>query len=389
MTANFKVVLFTAHAPTVGGGGTILRSLVPELEQNFDIRWAYLSSSAVPGREEDWLGPPLMGAGGVGRDALRTALLLGGSASHRVCEIEYRLRAMDPDVFWVVSHNEGLRVAWELLRGGQRPVHLTVHDDWAGALCARSTRYRLLAALADSLTRRVLKRVSSVDVVSHGMQDFYRRSAGIEAMICHRYLAHLPSPASPPDGPLTVGHIGSIYSAHELWCFADAFKRFCGERGEKGRIRLWGCHLSSNDVPGHLEDWIEFHPNETEDHVVLQLQQCHFVYAMYPFARRLRRFSQTSLPTKLSTYVLAQRPILGHGPAQSTLATFLRDTQTGVTWSGLDPQDGVRAIGCLMVQSGESHRWERARQLYFGYENIRVMLQALNKAAARAANSLA
>jgi hypothetical protein len=171
--------------------------------------------------------------------------------------------------------------------------------------------------------------------------------------------------------------------------FAEAFKRFCAERGEKGKIRLWGCHLSKSDVPRHLEQCIEFCANAVEGQVVLKLQQCHFVYAMYPFARRLRRFSQTSLPTKLSTYVLAQRPILGHGPAQSTLATFLRDTQTGVIWSSLDAQDGLRAIGSLMLQSGEGHRWERARQLYFGYENIRVMLPALNKAAARAANSLA
>jgi hypothetical protein len=382
-----SIVLFTAHAPTVGGGGTILRSLVPELRQNFDIRWTYLSSSAVPGHEEDWLGPPLMGTGGVGRDALRTALLLGGSASHRVCEVVNRLHAMKADVFWVVSHNEGLRVAWELLRAGRRPVHLTVHDDWAGALCARSARYRLLASLADNLTRHVLKRVSSVDVVSRGMRDFYQRSAGVEPVICHRYLSHLPSPASPPDGPVTVGHVGSIYSAQELWCFADAFKRFCDERGQKGKIRLWGCHLSNSDVPLHLGEWIECNPNQEEEQVVLELQQCHFVYAMYPFARRLRRFSQTSLPTKLSTYVLAQRPILGHGPAQSTLASFLNHTEVGVMWSSTDFQEGLRIINSFMQGSVERQQWEYARDLYFGESNIRVIAQAWEKIVANSGNS--
>jgi hypothetical protein len=384
-----NICLFTAHSPEVGGGGAILRSLLPDLREEIGVIWCYLAARPVLGHEKGWLGEPLMGHGGGVADLSATTAMLCGVQTARWKRLLQQLAAIDCDAYWIVSHNEGLCVARDLVRVSPRPVHLTVHDDWAGALCARSVRYRLLGPLADNVTRHVLKQVSSVDVVAHGMREFYRRSAGVEAVICHRYLPQLPPPACQPDGPLTVGHIGSIYSAHELWCFADAFTRFCGERGEKGRIRLWGCHLSSNDVPGHLEDWIEFHPNETEDHVVLQLQQCHFVYAMYPFARRLRRFSQTSLPTKLSTYVLAQRPILGHGPTQSTLATFLRDTQTGVTWSGLDPQDGVRAIGCLMVQSGESHRWERARQLYFGYENIRVMLQALNKAAARAANSLA
>jgi len=189
-------------------------------------------------------------------------------------------------------------------------------------------------------------------------------------VICHRYLPQLPPPACQPDGPLTVGHIGSIYSAHELWCFADAFKRFCGERGEKGRIRLWGCHLSSNDVPGHLEDWIEFHPNETEDHVVLQLQQCHFVYAMYPFARRLRRFSQTSLPTKLSTYVLAQRPILGHGPADSSLAEFLRQTGVGRMWDNMVATFGQKEIAALFSSPVATNLWEHARTVYFGKAGV-------------------
>jgi hypothetical protein len=211
------------------------------------------------------------------------------------------------------------------------------------------------------------------------MQDFYRRSTGIEGMICHRYLSHLPSPASPPDGPLTVGHIGSIYSANELWCFADAFKRFCGERGEKGRIRLWGCHLSSNDVPGHLEDWIEFHPNETEERVVLQLQQCHFVYAMYPFARRLRRFSQTSLPTKVSTYVLAQRPILGHAPANSSLAMFLKRTGLGRVWDSMSVIAGQKEIAKLLDWPTALNSWEQARAAYFGSASVEGLELAFSK----------
>jgi hypothetical protein len=384
-----KICLFTAHAPTGGGGGAILRSLVAELAGEYEISWRYVSAQAATGYESGWLGPPLMGRGNFVADVVGTAALLAGHKPKAwECLLE-NLCSLECDAYWIVSHNEGLCVARDLRGRTSRPVHLTVHDDWAGALCARSTRYRFLAPIADAATRRVLSRANSVDVVSRGMREFYRGRTGVEALICHRYLSHLPSPVPSPDGLLTVGHIGSIYSAQELMVFADAFKRFCDERGEKGRIRLWGCHLRSRDVPRQLQEWIEFNPNQEEEQVVLELQQCHFVYAMYPLTPRLRRFSQTSLPTKLSTYVLAQRPILGYGPARSSLASFLEDTQAGVMWSSADVQDGVRSINSLMQHSVKRKQWENARELYYGEANIRVMLQVLEKIAANAVKSSA
>jgi hypothetical protein len=262
-----------------------------------------------------------------------------------------------------------------------RPVHLTVHDDWAAALCARSVRYRLMAPLADYITRRVLKRVSSVDVVSNGMRECYQRRFCVEALICHRYLPHLASPMPSPEGPLTVGHVGSIYSAQELWVFADAFKLFCNERGQRGKIRLWGCHLSSGDVPRHLQQWFEFHPNAAEEQVVLQLQQCHFVYTMYPFARRLRSFSQTSLPTKLSTYVLTQRPIFGHGPADSSVAEFLHKTGLGHLWDNMDVASGARMMAKLYGAPVAPVAWENARSAYFGRSNVEILRSAFSSLA--------
>jgi len=374
------ICLFTAHSPEVGGGGAILRSLLPDLREEIGVTWYYLAARPVLGHEKGWLGEPLMGHGGAIADLSATTAMLGGVPTARWKRLLQQLVDIDCDAYWIVSHNEGLCVARDLVRASSRPVHLTVHDDWAGALCERSVRYRLLAPLADNVTRHVLKRVASVDVVSHGMRELYRRSAGVEAVICHRHLPQLPPPACQPDGPLTVGHVGSIYSAHELWCFADAFKHFCVERGEEGRIFLWGSHLRNRDVPRHLEQWVEFCPNAAEGQVVLQLQQCHFVYAMYPFARRLRRFSQTSLPTKLSTYVLAQRPILGHGPADSSLAEFLRQTGVGRMWDSMATTFGQKEIAALFSSPIATNSWEHARTVYFGKagaESLRLVFSRL------------
>ena len=353
---------------------------MPELEDQFEIRWRYLATQPAPGYESGWLGTPIIGSGDFLSDAFRTASLLGGAQPKAWNGLINELLSVQCDAYWIVSHNEGLCVARDLQRQTSRPVHLTVHDDWAGALCARSLRYRLLAPLADRVTRHVLRRVSSVDVVSGGMQDFYRERAGVEAVICHRYLPQLPPLVTQPDYSPIVGHIGSIYSAQELWCFADAFKLFCDKRGEKGTIRLWGCHLSSSDVPRHLKHFLEFNRNQEEEQVVLQLQQCHFVYAMYPFARILRRFSQTSLPTKLSTYVLAQRPILGHGPADSSLAEFVRQTGVGCMWDNMVATSGQKEIAEIFNSSVATNLWEHARTVCFGragLESLRLVFSRL------------
>jgi len=373
------ICLFTAHSPAGGGGGAILRSLLPELDDQFEIFWRYLATKPAPGYESGWLGGAIIGSGGFFPDACKTASLLVGAQPKPWSSLIDKLLSVDCDAYWIVSHNEGLCAARDLSERSNRPIHLTVHDDWAGALCARSARYRLLAPLADRVTRKVLRRTGSVDVVSRGMREHYRRTSGVEASVCHRFLPELPSLVSQPDGPLTVGHIGSIYSAQELWCFADAFKRFCVERGERGRIRLWGCHLRGSDVPRHLEQWVDFCPNAAEGQVVLQLQQCHFVYAMYPFARRLRRFSQTSLPTKLSTYVLVQRPILGHGPADSSLAEFLRRTGLGRVWDNMNAGSGQKKISELFRSPVANNLWEQARSAYFGRSNVESLKLAFSR----------
>ena len=127
---------------------------------------------------------------------------------------------------------------------------------------------------------------------------------------------------------------------------------------------------------------VTIRPACEEQELVGELARCHFLYAMYPFSRSLRTFTRTSLPTKLSTYVQAQRPILGHGPAQSSLATFLHDTRTGVMWSSANVQDGVRSINSLMQQSVDRQQWERAHELYYGKANVSAMVQVFEKLAA-------
>lgn len=372
-----NICLFTAHSPQIGGGGVILRSLIAGL-QDVSVSWYYISNSAAPGYENGYLGPALMGGSFV-NDAWNTWKMLTAQKTQLIDELVKKMLAIECDAYWIVSHNEGLRVAYELARSQtSRPVHLTVHDDWAGALCARSLRYRFMTGPAKQLTVKTLKAVSSFDVISLGMRNYYEKISGLKGQICHRYLRkdsirHEYDPAGNSADELTVGHIGSIYDRKDLLSFLSVLVEFAEGKGKKALLLMWGCHLKAADIPAHLQGNIKFCPTLPEEKVLPELARCEFVYAMYPMSKALSGFSNTSLPTKLTSYVQAGRPVFGHCPDESTLAEFLKTTGLGVLWDTGNRESGLRALADIFTMAPDGKQFEKARQQYFGEATLEVM----------------
>jgi len=374
MNKRSKICLFTAYSPAGGGGGAILRSLVPELDDQFEICWRYLATKPTPGYESGWLGTPIIGSGGSLADTFRTASLLGGAQPKAWNGLIDKLLSAQCDAYWIVSHNEGLCVARDLQRRTSRPIHLSVHDDWAGALCAGSRRYRAMAFLADRLTKKVLQCVDSVDVVSQNMKQYYLARFGVLPLVVHRWCPWQAIPRSCPQNELIrVGHIGSIYSKNEFLVFVAALKSHAEEKQKEIKVILWGSHLKSTDFPKHLAACVDLRPTQAESSVINELQQCDFVYAMYPFAARRATFVQTSFPTKLSSYVMAQRPIVAHSPSNSTLASFVESTNVGVCWSNTNMLEGKACIGSVLGNTITDDSWKKAQSIFFGESNIQQM----------------
>jgi hypothetical protein len=382
MHGNPKICLFTAHSPSGGGGGAILRSLIPHLEKDLDIQWCYLSREADADRPNGWLGRPLIGGSRPLPDIVRTTCILTGVRFGGWNQLLANLQGIDCDAYWVVSHNEGLRLAHDLGRLTGRPVHLTVHDDWAGALCARSQRYYFLSPLADRLSEMAVKSAKSVDVVSEGMRRYYVDKFGVDSTVLHRCLARTEiAKCVTPNAGIRVGHLGSLYAKSDFFAFLQALKVVSFERRLPATVTLWGPNIAIDQVPQDLSSYVEFFPTTDEQAIIEKLENCDFAYAAYPFTQRLQCFGQTSLPTKLSTYVAAQCPILGHAPSDSTLATFLRQTKVGVAWHDLDRDHGVNAINSVLALKPPEHAWDDAMSTFFGRANVENMRKLLFQAA--------
>jgi len=376
-----RICLFTAHSPLTGGGGVILRSLIAALT-DFDISWYYVGNNAEPGYESGYLGKALMGGDPV-KDVLNTWKMLADKKMPYFDSLVQQMAAIECDAYWIVSHNEGLRLALELTRQQSRPVHLTVHDDWAGALCARSVRYRFMGGWADKLTAATLKAVDSFDVISAGMRNYYKVLSGKEGEICHRYLQpdaimHPGVNGDDENAVVTIGHIGSIYDKNDFVAFLSLLREFFNAKGKTPLVKMWGCHLTANDIPASLKGTVSFYDTLPEEKVIPELSACHFVYAMYPLSKALGLFSRTSLPTKLTSYLQAGRPVFGHGPADSTLAAFVTANGLGAMWTSLNKQDGFYALQKVIVVNLEHNEPENVRKQYFGEGNLAVMRRVLS-----------
>lgn len=371
-----KICLFTAHSPLSGGGSVILHSLTQNLPE-YSFYWMYLANEPVTGYESGFLGRGLMG-GNIIKDFFQTRKLLNSSLTNSVNKIVEKLLKVDCDQYWIVSHNEGLRVGFELAKNQTDiPVHLTIHDDWAGALSARSFRYRFLSKTSRKLTVKTLQKVTDFDVISKGMQSYYREISGRIGNVCHRYLPadtiNQYNTRKNYDDKVDIGHIGSIYDTNDFLKFARLVKYFAAIKKTACIIHLWGCHLKDENLPSDIEGIIKLHKNSAEKDIITILSSFSFVYAMYPMNPKMKIFSQTSLPTKLSTYVQCGVPIYAQAPSNSTLSYFINETATGVVWNDDNIQNGLTLLEKIISLEIDCNSFVNARNAFFGESNLTVM----------------
>ncbi len=371
-----RVVLVTTYSANTGGGGAILRSLVPHLE-GVHVRWLYLAGRDVGLPDSLWLGPTLQ-EWSLWRDtagALR-AWILG---NHRLLRQYVRAICAEPaDIFWIVGHNDGLLLAREVARKSDRPVHLTIHDDVPDGVFGRSRRYRWLQGAARRTLRQACAAASGVDVVSAGLQRYYRERYGVESGVILPYVpaSNLVADGACPRGDeddLLCGHIGSFYQLTEFIVFCRVFVEKARRANRRPRFLLIGSAPRTLEALGEFSEHIESHPILAEHDAVQRLARCHLVYAMYPFEARNTVFRRTSLPTKLSTYVQALRPVFAHTPADSTLSEAVSGFSVGKVCSTRSAAGIEAVLDAILHERWERAAFENLREAYYGFHNVRRM----------------
>ena len=362
-----RIALFTPFSPTIGGGSTIFRSLIPHLA-GAEVRWFYLAGSKVDFPNSTYLGPSALGGSFVA-DALNSAKLY---ILQRFQPVETYVRAIQewtPDIVWVNAMNEGLLVG-KLCLDAAYKLHVSVHDDPRG-LAIKSRRYRHLAHFIDKCNCLLLKRANTSDVVSEAMRFYYKDRYGVNSGVVYRYIAEPTfAVAKPATGStILVGHVGSAYSMPEVAAFLGALRKIEETDGVRFKVLTFGKPPFSK-IAGGFPGLVENCGDVSEREAVERLQQCAFVYSMYSFNRRHRIFRETSQPTKMSTYLMAARPIFAHCPQGSSMIDFVTRFKVGTCVTSLDQDALVEGIRSILKFNLEFAEVQRAIEHYCGRRNL-------------------
>jgi hypothetical protein len=387
-TARAPLLLLTDYPPAAGGGGAvILRSLLPgDLRQR--VLWASPSMTEPPGPLEIGLRQGSLGLPAIlGRRLATRSATLDGLLSWRLArEVERVAGQCQARALWIVMHGAMVHVAARLLSRPSLPVHLSVHDDPAFGVALMSRRHVALLPLIERDFEFALRRARSVDVVCEGMARRYRQRYGIASTIVHRGIAEpvLKRPPHVAGGSLEIGVMGNTYGYDQLPLLGRAVAGAASRVGARGRIVMIGegpgrrlrAEVGDRidvEVTGHLD----------ERRAVERLSRCFALYLSYPFSRRAEVLRQTSFPTKLSSYLLAARPLFVHAPLDSSIAHLAAMTDYVAWWGNEGIDDGVTQLTRLWslpsAHASQDVAAERLRRSHYDlHANQAALLEPLD-----------
>jgi hypothetical protein len=344
-SAERPLILWTDFPPDFqGGGAVVLRSLL-RVEDRQRIVWVSPTAARDTDAPRSVRLRPIEEDLGRRRSLFFDSTIFAGSLADETLRIARRCGAR---ALWMVMHGAAVPVAAELIRRTRLPIHLTVHDDPAFGVALRSRRYLALIPWLESCFGFSMRTASSVDVISDGMSERYRTRYGVSSTIVHRALEGPITASStfdPGSGELRIGVLGNTYQYAQTRVLARALIQASRELNVRGRLTVVGrghaerlqrefAKTLTIDNADHLE----------EDQAVELLRECFLLYLNYPFGIRSAVLRRTSFPTKLSTYVLAARPLLIHSPVDSTLMDLGPDREYTHHWDSMDPVDGRKVL---------------------------------------------
>jgi hypothetical protein len=380
------LLLLTDFAPNMGGGGAvILRSLLQERDRERMV-WGSPLLASGDGASAGTL-PLRTPAGRLRRWLGRRSITVDSLFSSAIADaVASSARDLSARAIWIVMHGAMVHVAARLSDRTHLPLHLSVHDDPPYGVGLMSRRHLGLIPFVARDLGLALRRARSIDVISAGMARRYESLYGVKPVVVHRGIEG-PVKSSPPYDPasgLRIGVLGNTYSHHQLFVLVGAVARAAAAIGARGRLLVIGQGAGARVreyARGQIEVEVTGHLDERA--AIERLKSCFLLYLNYPFSFRAAVLRQTSFPTKLSTYVMAARPLLQHAPRDSSLADLSSLTDYVAVWPDERIETGaesiLRAWNDSTLHQSRDVQAEAIRRRYYDLEKNRATLfRALN-----------
>ena len=203
------------------------------------------------------------------------------------------------------------------------------------------SRRMLLRRFADALRMAV-----RCGVASEGMQEEYRSRYNVDSVVLihgvHPGLRRPPATHLSREGQFIIGIAGSLYADREFQALLSALSSV-GWRldGRDVTVRVLGADLRLRAQGRMRVEYLGWRPlDETID----LMSQTDVGYLPYWFDKRYDLAVRLCFPNKMTTYLAAGRPVLFHGPEDSSPAHFLRRFPAGLCCHSLDQSEIIESL---------------------------------------------
>ena len=194
---------------------------------------------------------------------------------------------------------------------------------------------------------KVLKNTTRCGVASENMANEYKLEYGITPVIqmmpapCHLFKRSTNSVPINKEN-FTIGFGGSFYTM-EVWeSLLNALNKIdwilCGRR-----VIL---KLLSTQMPLEVKyiDQVEYLGWHDVDETLNILSEADILYLPYWFDEQHSDYVRLCFPGKMGTYLKTSRPILFHGPENSTVAKFIKTHPVGICCYSMDPKEIILCL---------------------------------------------
>jgi glycosyltransferase involved in cell wall biosynthesis len=289
------------------------------------------------------------------------------------------------DAVWAIIEGQTIvRVTLELQRRLQIPIHVMVWDpiDW----WLRANEIDVLTQIWVKMDfDRVIRSARSCATASWAMSEQYEKKYGVR---CVPVISSIPAElAQPAAEALVNGKTFTIGLAGQLYAL-DEWKRLISSF-ESCDWNVDGLHIKMKLLGGFpspvINDHIEYMGQQSQADAIKILSQLDSCFCPYPFSAEMRDVSNTSFPSKLTTYLAAGRPTLFHGPATSSPAKFIEKHRVGIVVGAESELDLISAVRTLICdQKMYRQLCKNSHSIFKEFFTVDKMRQAFNETLATA-----
>ena len=242
--------------------------------------------------------------------------------AHRILRI---IEAENIGVIWIESVKQTIVIGEFLSKHTSVPIHLSVNDDY-GANSSWIERKLIL----ESSFKYLLERVKSADFISTAMVDYYKKT---QVYVRNNYkifwIGNEIKRLEPPliQKPLRkIILFGSAHGTQTVESFCSVIDELNSE-GQEIVLNIYSGHNYSKLSNKYKS--VHFMGNLCLDELVATIRSHDMVYVPFPFEKKHKVLSSTSMPSKMLLALQCQIPILAHGPKYASNIKFVNEYEVG------------------------------------------------------------